>query len=95
LFNLSGIEVDPIIHELEPGGARLVCAKHYDLFHVGQMIGPAALSLDDEGMHVVYPIVKFRKWPVIGVEFMEISDKHREVIMRFLSTVEHRRLQQM
>ena len=94
LLSMDGQNVDPIVDELGGGGARLVSAKHYDMFYEGQVIGPAVLVLQDEGMPVVYPVVKWKSWPVIGVEFMQISDKDREMILRFLFKVERRMVQQ-
>jgi c-di-GMP-binding flagellar brake protein YcgR len=94
LLSMDGVNVDPIVDELGGGGARLVCAKHFDMFYEGQLIGPAVLVLQDEGMPVVYPVVKWKSWPVVGVEFMEIADKDREMILRFLFKVERRMVQQ-
>jgi c-di-GMP-binding flagellar brake protein YcgR len=90
LLSMDGINIDPIVDELGGGGARLVCAKHFDMFYEGQMIGPAVLVLQDEGMPVVYPVVKWKSWPVVGVEFMQIPEKDREMILRFLFKVERR-----
>ena len=94
LLSMDGVDIDPIIDELGGGGARFVCAKHFDHFYEGQLIGPAVLVLQDEGMPVVYPVVKWKSWPVVGVEFMEISEKDREMILRFLFKVERRMVQQ-
>ncbi len=94
LLSMDGINIDPIVDELGGGGARLVCAKHFDRFYEGQMIGPAVLVLQDEGMPVVYPVVKWKSWPVVGVEFMEMNEKEREMIMRFLFKIERRMVQQ-
>jgi hypothetical protein len=94
LLSMEGKDIDPIVDELGGGGARLVSPKYYDFFYVGQMIGPAVLVLQDEGMPVIYPVVKWKTWPIIGVEFMEISEKDREMIMRFLFRVERRMVQQ-
>jgi hypothetical protein len=86
LFNLNGIELDPIVERLDKGEASFVSTTHFDAFYQGQMIGPAVLSLQDEGMAVVYPVVKSKNWPLIDVEFMEISREDREMIARFLAT---------
>ena len=94
LLSMEGRDIDPMVDELGGGGARLVSPKYYDFFYVGQLIGPAVLVLQDEGMPVIYPVVKWKNWPVIGVEFMEISEKDREMIMRFLFKVERRMVQQ-
>ena len=93
LLTLDGINVDPVIDELGGGGARLVCAKHFDKFFEGQAIGPAVLVLPDEGMPVVYPVVRWTNWPAVGVAFQEIPDKDREMILRFLFKVERRMAQ--
>ena len=93
LLSMDGVNIDPVVDELGGGGARLVSAKHYDLFHEGQPIGPAVLVLPDEGMPVVYAVVKWKNLPVIGVEFMEIAEKDKEMILRFLFKVERRMVQ--
>jgi len=93
LLTMDGINIDPIVDELGGGGARIVCAKYFDHFYEGQFVGPAVLVLQDEGMPVVYPVVKWKEWPVIGVEFMDISDKDREMILRFLFKIERRMVQ--
>ena len=94
LLSMDGVAIDPIVDELGGGGARLVCAKYFDSFYEGQLIGPAVLVLQEEGMPVVYPVVKWKSWPVIGVEFTEIPEKDREMILRFLFKVERRMVQQ-
>jgi hypothetical protein len=94
LLSMDGVNIDPIVDELGGGGARLVCSKHFDMFYEGQMIGPAVLVLQDVGMPVVYPIVKWKSWPVIGVEFTQMSEKEREQIIKFLFKVERKIVQQ-
>ena len=94
LLRMDGVDVDPIVDELGGGGARLICSKHFDIFYEGQVIGPAVLVLQDVGMPVVYPIVKWKSWPVIGVEFMDMSEKEREMIIKFLFRVERKIVQQ-
>ena len=93
LLSMDGIDVDPVIDELGGGGARLLCSKHFDRFYEGQLIGPAVLVLQDVGMPVVYPVVKWKSWPVIGVEFIETTEKDREQIFRFLFRIERKMLQ--
>jgi c-di-GMP-binding flagellar brake protein YcgR len=93
LLSMDGVNIDPVIDELGGGGARLVSAKHYEMFYEGQMLGPAVLVLPDEGMPVVYPVVKWKSWPVIGVEFTQIEEKDKEMILRFLFKVERRMVQ--
>ena len=93
LLTMDGINIDPIVDELGGGGARIVSAKYFDHFYEGQYVGPAVLVLQDEGMPVVYPVVKWKSWPSIGIEFMDISEKDREMILRFLFKIERRMIQ--
>jgi len=94
LLSMDGIDIDPIVDELGGGGARLVCSKHFDMFYEGQLIGPAVLVLQDVGMPVVYPVVKWKSWPVIGVEFMDMTEKEKEMVIKFLFRVERKIVQQ-
>src|SRR4051812_1080774 len=93
LLSMDGQNIDPIVDELGGGGARLICAKHFDKFYEGQIIGPAVLMLQEEGMAVIYPVVKWKNWPVVGVEFMAIGSKEQEMILRFLFKIERRMVQ--
>ena|SRR5689334_2372789 len=86
LFNLDGVEINPIVERLDKGEASFVSTTHFDSFYEGQMIGPAVLSLQNAGMAVVYPVVKSKNWPMVDVEFMEISSEDREMIALFLAT---------
>ncbi len=86
MFSVNGIEVDPIVERLDGGHASFVCTKHFDRFYESQMIGPAVLALQDAGMAVVYPVVKSKNWPLIDVEFLEMSESDREMITRFVAT---------
>ncbi len=93
LLNMDGVDIDPIVDELSAGGARLVSSKHYDRFVEGQVVGPAVLVLQDVGVPVVYPIVKWKSWPVIGVEFLELSEKDQELIFRFIFKLQRKLIQ--
>lgn len=93
LLSMDGEDIDPVLDELGAGGARLWSSKHYDRFYEGQLIGPAVLLLDEIGMPVVYPIVKWKNWPVIGVQFIDMEEKEREMIFRFLFKLERKKMQ--
>jgi hypothetical protein len=80
LFNVNGINIDPALEQLDGPGATFICSDHFEFFYEGQLIGPAVLVLPDKGMPVVYPIVQWKHWPMIGVEFMEISEDDRRMI---------------
>jgi c-di-GMP-binding flagellar brake protein YcgR len=89
----NGINIDPVVEELGGGGARLVCRRQFDRFHKGQALGRSVLMLNNDGVAEVYPIVRWTKWPNVGVEFTDISEKDRRTIMRFLFKIERRRIQ--
>ncbi len=93
LFSLEGDNIDPIADELGAGGVRFMAPQHYDRFYKGQMLGPAVLVLPETGMPVVYPVVRWLSYPRVGVQFVDIDDKHREMIFRFMFRVERKLVQ--
>jgi hypothetical protein len=87
LFNMDGIDIDPVLSWLETGRAGFECsATHFDMFYEGKIIGPAVLALHDQGMVVVDPVVKSKNFPMIEVEFLEVSATDRRLITSFLAT---------
>ncbi len=93
LFSIDGINVDPLVDELGAGGARFVTTNSYDKLYKGQMLGPAVLLLPDIGMPVLYPIVRWMSYPRIGVQFVEASEKNKEMIFRFMFHIERKMVQ--
>lgn len=93
LFSVDNLDIDPVVDELSAGGARLMCSKHFDRLYEGQILGPAMLVIRELGTPVVYPVVKWKKRPAIGIEFMNISDKDQEKIYRFLFDQERKMIQ--
>ena len=93
LFSVDGVNVDPLADELGAGGARFVATKAYDQLYQGQMLGPAVLLLPDVGMPVVYPVVRWMSYPRIGVEFVDMSEKNKEMIFRFMFGIERKMIQ--
>ena len=93
LLSMEGEDIDPMVDELGAGGARLWSSKHFDRFYEGQMIGPAVLLLEDIGMPIVYPVVKRKSWPAISVQFVDMGDKEREMIFKFLFKLERKKIQ--
>ena len=91
LLDIDDTEIDPVVVELAPDGARLKCVKHFDLFYEGQILGPAILELD-ESSTPVYAAVKWKRWPEIGVEFLEMSQGDRERIFRFLFRIQRQNI---
>jgi hypothetical protein len=91
-------EIDLPIAELGGGGARILCYKckeFFDDFYVGQSLGPSVLKLREEGMHDVEPVIRWKKWPCIGVQFIDLSDKGRADIFKLLFKLERKKLKRM
>jgi hypothetical protein len=93
LLSLGNEDIDPMVEELGAGGARLWSSKHFDRFYEGQMLGPAVLVLQDVGMPVVFPVVIWKSWPAIGVQFVEIAEREKEMIFKFLFKLERKKMQ--
>jgi hypothetical protein len=84
-FNMDGIDFDIALETLTEEEACVASTDCFDLFYEGQMIGPAVLSLKNEDPLIVYPVVKAKNWPLIQVEFLQISEKDRRTIGRSLA----------
>jgi hypothetical protein len=84
LFSLEGEKVDPVVEELGAGGARFLSTHHHDKFYEGQVLGPAVLLLPEIGMTVVYPVVRWLRYPQVGIEFADMNDRDRELVSRFM-----------
>ncbi len=88
--NLDGEIILPVV-ELGGGGARLLCGKfkqHFEDWFVGHSLGPSQLELPQKEMHEVNPVIRWKKWPLVGVQFMDLPDKDRGDIFRFLFKLE-------
>jgi len=81
------VKVTPVVDELGIGGARLMSVKHFDRFLEGQIIGPGTLPLEDFGTISVSAVVKWKAFPQIGVEFVNMADREREKLFRYLFKV--------
>jgi hypothetical protein len=91
LLTVDGGRLDLQVDDLGGGGARLRVPKQYlNLFQVGQILGPSLLVLPNIGLPVVHPVVKWKNNSAIGVEFMEVTDKQKEMIFKLLFTVERK-----
>jgi c-di-GMP-binding flagellar brake protein YcgR len=90
--------IDLPVIELGGGGVRLLCYKYQQFFddlNVGQSLGPSVLMLPEEGTYEVKPVVRWKKWPCIGVQFIDLSNADREHIFKVLFRVERKKLKQM
>jgi c-di-GMP-binding flagellar brake protein YcgR len=84
---MDEVKVSPIIDELGIGGARLMSVKHFDRFLEGERIGPATFPIDDLGTLTVFAIVKWKRWPQIGVEFVDMTEMEIERLFRYVFKV--------
>jgi hypothetical protein len=48
--------------------------------------------LNDVGTPAVNPVVKWKKWPAVGIEFSGIGDKERELIFRYVFRLQRKKL---
>ena len=91
VVTVDGGRLDLQVDDLSAGGARLLVRKpHLDLFQVGEMLGPTLLPLTDIGLPVVYPVVIWKSDCAIGVEFRGATERQKEMIFKFLFSVERK-----
>jgi len=91
VVTVDGGRLDLEIDDLSAGGARLnVCQSHIDRFQIGQILGPTLLALTDSGLPVVHPVVIWKSESAIGVQFMGVTERQKEMIFRFLFRVERK-----
>jgi hypothetical protein len=83
-FNIDGVDVEHGLDVLDKREACFFSPRHFEAFYDGQMIGPAVLSLQEDSL-VVFPVVKAKNWPMIHVEFLQLSEKDRQTIGRSLA----------
>ena len=83
-------KIAPVVDELGIGGARLMSVKYFDRFYEGQLLGPGTLPLEDFGTISVAAVVKWKTFPQIGIEFVDMTDREREKLFRYLFKVSRR-----
>jgi c-di-GMP-binding flagellar brake protein YcgR len=83
----DGTRIAPVVDELAIGGARLMSVKYFDRFYEGQVLDPGALPLEDFGTISVAAVVKWKTFPEIGIEFVNMTDRDRERLFRYLFKV--------
>lgn len=91
VLTVGGGRLDLRADDLGGGGARLKVPKeHQALFEAGQILGPSLLVLPNVGLPIVNPVVKWKSASAIGIEFAGASEKQKEMIFKFLFTVERK-----
>jgi hypothetical protein len=96
VLTVGGGRLDLRADDLGGGGARLnVPREHQDLFEAGQILGPSLLVLPNVGLPIVNPVVKWKSGSAIGIEFSGASEKQKEMIFKFLFTVERKKVRSL
>ena len=91
VLTVDGGRLDLRVDDLGGRGARLkVPRQHRELFEVGQILGPSLLVLPNIGLPIVQPIVKWKSGSAIGIEFIGVTEKQKEMIFKFLFKVERK-----
>jgi c-di-GMP-binding flagellar brake protein YcgR len=83
-LTIDEAKVNPVVDELSIGGARLMSVKYFDLFYEGQPLGPGTLPLEGIGTISVSGVVKWKNFPQIGIEFVDMTESVRETLFRYL-----------
>jgi c-di-GMP-binding flagellar brake protein YcgR len=95
---ILGAKISLLVTEIGGGGAQILCRKceqFFDDFDAGQFLGKCVLILREQGMVEVEPVIRWKQWPVIGVQFIDLSDKDRAQIFRFLFELERKKIKRM
>jgi|SRR5437660_3248771 len=93
-----GDKISLLITELGGGGARVLCREYQEFFDnadVGRSLGKCVLMLREEGTFGVEPVIRWKKWPCIGVQFSGLSDNDRTHLFRFLFELERKKIKRM
>ena len=85
--SIDDVVFSAVVDEIGILGARLMTVKHYDRFHEGQLLGPGTLFLEDIGTVEVSGIVKWKSFPRIGIEFVEMTGSIQDKLFRYLFKV--------
>ena len=94
--DLDGVKL-PVV-DLGGGGARILCSKYRSFFedcYTGQSLGNCVLMLGGVLTPAFEVVIRWKNWPCIGVEFVDLPDKSRADIFRFLFKVERIKTKRM
>jgi c-di-GMP-binding flagellar brake protein YcgR len=95
--NLGG-KINLLVTELGGGGAQVLCSKlreAFDDLDAGRSLGKSVLMLRAQTLVELEPVIRWKKWPVIGVQFNGLSDGDRGHIFRFLFELERKQTKRM
>jgi len=85
-INLDGNSVAVLVENLSCDGASLIYPEDSASFEKGTELEECTLSLAGKGDIRVTPIVRWRVWPKLGVQFYNIAEDSRSQIARFLQS---------
>jgi len=85
-INLDGNSVAVLVENLSCDGASLIYPEDSPSLQQGSHLTECTLNLAGTGDVKVTPIVRWRVWPKVGVQFDKIGGDSRNQIARFLES---------
>jgi len=85
-INLDGNSVAVLVENLSCDGASLIYPEDSPSLQQGSQLKECTLNLSGTGNIQVTPIVRWRVWPKLGVQFEMIGEDSRNQIARFLQS---------
>lgn len=82
--NLEGNDVAMVVENLSTGGATVIYPEDSAALQPGNRLEESALNLPGIGRVAVSPIVRWRLWPKVGIQFAWLDDSAKEQIAQFL-----------
>jgi c-di-GMP-binding flagellar brake protein YcgR len=86
--NLDGAKVSMLLENLSEGGATVIYPADSGALEVGRHIEGCVLNIPEVARLSVSPIIRWRVWPKLGLQFDGISDEDRRQITSFLQKVQ-------
>jgi c-di-GMP-binding flagellar brake protein YcgR len=84
--NVDGNNVGVLVENLSCDGASLIYPEESPSIQPGSYLKECTLNLGAAGNIKVTPIVRWRVWPKLGVQFDKIGESSRSQIARFLQS---------
>jgi c-di-GMP-binding flagellar brake protein YcgR len=84
--NVDGNNVGVLVENLSCDGASLIYPEESPSIQPGSYLKECTLNLGAAGNIKVTPIVRWRVWPKLGVQFDKIGESSRNQIARFLQS---------
>ena len=84
--NIDGNTVRVLVENLSCEGASLIHPEESPSIQPGNYLKECTLNLGAAGNIKVTPVVRWRVWPKLGVQFDKIGETSRNQIARFLQS---------